>query len=488
MESNKPFYKDILIVILLIFIIGDLIYSGFQYYHRPIGGDMPSIIIPKAGGIDEGVFKDPLGINAIINGANYSNPNRFFAHYTTSKYYLYVPGFLQNFVSPITSVYLAVALANLLMQIIIIYFIAVYATGTYKILDKNFLIAAALATTFFQTNGFWGQFGIVDPSVIYAFFYGLPLALTLMYFSPVFLKLHHGNSLKLNIVKTIFYIGFTILITLNGPLIPGVILVATSLVFLKHFIKSWKEKEFEFKLSTIWNSVFSLPKPVIFVLVFSSLMSLYSLYVSSMNSQNGFADVSLLDRFQRLPVGLWQLLSVKYGLPFLIVGIFLNIFIIYSTPNSISRKKVMSLGTWILAFVILYTLLLPFGGYRPWRPNIIRYDSEMPAILSLIFFYLVSALFIFKNAAGIRKKIAIIFIAFFAIFLQLADKYEISHWQYEKESLEILATSTENPVFIDTECNIMNWNKVTDPAASEHNAELFHIWKITQEKKLYFQK
>lgn len=53
----------------------------------------------------------------------------------------------------------------------------------------------------------------------------------------------------------------------------------------------------------------------------------------------------------------------------------------------------INLFKWIGVFSLFYILLLPLGGYRDYRPNVLRHDTILPITLSLIF-VLVKQLFI----------------------------------------------------------------------------------------------
>jgi hypothetical protein len=57
-------------------------------------------------------------------------------------------------------------------------------------------------------------------------------------------------------------------------------------------------------------------------------------------------------------------------------------------------KKMIRILMWIGIFTFMYIMLLPFGGYRPYRPRIIRYDTFMPVTIALIYYFGASTYFI----------------------------------------------------------------------------------------------
>ena len=106
----------------------------------PLSGDMAKVIIPNANAGYHKVLQDPFGISVFTNSEPYENPNRYFAHAFTSQYFLKAPIFLQKFVSPITSVYLSVALLKTLLQLLIVYVICMFSTNSTQPFKLNFII------------------------------------------------------------------------------------------------------------------------------------------------------------------------------------------------------------------------------------------------------------------------------------------------------------------------------------------------------------
>jgi len=185
--------KNLIYVLLLIFLFSDLGYSFYQHYHMSLGGDMAEVIIPTSTKGYYKVLQDPFGLDILFDKKTCANPNRFFAHLTVSKYFLNAPIFLQKFTNPINSVYLASAIAKTVIQLLIIYLITCYITGCRNIFKFDFLLVAVLITPLFQTCGYNRYIGIIDKSVVYTFFYALPLAGVLAFFLPFFKILYNDN-------------------------------------------------------------------------------------------------------------------------------------------------------------------------------------------------------------------------------------------------------------------------------------------------------
>ena len=169
---------------LFLLLLADLTYSFLQHYSMPLDGDMAGGIVP-AEDVNP-VLKDPFGFSVITENAVYPNPNRFFAHWTYFTYFNQVPILLQRFVSPFDSIYLASAIAKILIQLLILTLLAFYLTGRQKIFNADFLIAAILIVPLFQTNGYRSYMGIIDPTITYTFFYALPCAIILLFYLPFY--------------------------------------------------------------------------------------------------------------------------------------------------------------------------------------------------------------------------------------------------------------------------------------------------------------
>ena len=210
----KHIYKILLIILLL-----DLGYSFYQHYHMPLGGDMAGIIKPTPTKGYYQVLNDPIGLDVLLNKKIHFNPNRFFAHWSASTYFLNIPILLQKAVEPIDSIYLSCAIVKIIVQILIIYLLATYISNTGNIFKPDFLIAATLITPLFQTSGYCRYLGIIDQSVIYTFFYAFSLGLLLLFFLPFFKAIYYGKKPIFNLVINILLALFIIVLSFNGPLV-----------------------------------------------------------------------------------------------------------------------------------------------------------------------------------------------------------------------------------------------------------------------------
>ena len=466
----------------------DLGYSFYQHFHMPLGGDMAQIVMPSPTNGYYQVLHDPFGLNALLKHEVYSNPNRFFAHWSTSVFLLNMPLFAQNFLSPINSVYFSCALGKILTQILIIYLLAVYISNSRNILRFDFIVSAIIITPLFQTAGFNRYMGIIDQSVIYTFFYALPLGLLLLFFLPFFRAIYYDKILNNNIVFRILLALFIIILSLNGPLVPGVVLIVCPMVLLNLWWKNFKQLGITPIYKRALLSIRKIPNYLLYYFLGISIFSLYSLYIGQYNTLNFDGSISLAERYSRLPSGIYYLITTKLGFPLLLFMIGINLLIIVKHYKSEEGAKIMKLLKWISIFAGIYILLLPLGGYRGYRPNIIRYDTIMPITISLIFIYGMTTFYLIKNISKKYKSTYVIGIILLSLIYTISDNLDTRDFDCEKQALETMAQSSDKIVLLDGNCPIMEFRIVNDFEHSELKAGLFYHWNVTNEKKLFYQK
>lgn len=477
--------KNITYLLLLILVM-DLGYSFYQHYHMPLDGDISDVVLPTPTTGYYQVLHDPFGLDVLLKNEFYANPNRFFAHWTTSEYFLNVPLWMQHFVDPIDSLYLSVAIAKIIVQILILYLLAVFISNRNNFLSLDFLIAAIIITPLFQTTGFSRSIGIIDHSVVYTFFYALPLGLLLLYFLPFFRAIYYNNKSNINWLTKLLLALFSVVLTLNGPLVPGVVLIVCPLVLFNIWFGNYKQIQKIRGLQRILLAIKKIPNYLKFYFIGICALSLYSLYIGQNNSLNFEGAIPLLQRYARLPAGLYYLFLQKLGFPLLLLMILINFIVISKYYQGEEGKKILNLIKWIGLFSILYMALLPLGGHRVYRNYVIRYDTFIPVTIGLIFIYGSTTFYLVKHIAKKYKKVYVLGIILFFLIFTNADRFDKTGYECERHALETIAKSTELIVPLDSDCPVMEWAKLDDYRMSERNAVLFHYWNIASEKKLYY--
>lgn len=459
--------------LLALFIVADFTFSFFQYYNTPLYGDLASHVLPDK--VIKPVFDDPFGFQLLKTGKRHANPNRFFAHWSVAAYFQHVPLWLQNFVNPINSVYLASAIAKILVQLLFIYIVAFFITGTGNPARKKFLIAAGIVIPLFQVYGYWSRLGIVDQSIVYTFFYALPLVLTMLYFLPVFNRMVHHK--KIRFWQIILLTPLMIILPLSGPLIAPVVIIVSFFIILNFIIRAERKEPV--------SILKSIPKSFYFLLIPLNLVSFYSIFLGFFNANYAGKMISLAERFALLPEGLNSQIFHSLGFPLILLFTGLNIFLIKKNQFE-GSEKILRILKWIGIFALLYILLLPFGGYRPYRARIIRYDTFMPITISVIYFFGASTWFLVNHFRSKRKRNYIAGLIAVLLILTMADLEGLNKNLCERMALKKMADSTEKVVALPKDCFVLDWENNYTPEETEKEAKLIHYWNITSEKKLYF--
>jgi len=474
--------SKIIRIVLFLFLIADLVYSFEQHRSQPLDGDMASIIIP----VDKvtPVLDNPFATGVLLKGQSYENPNRFFCHYSMKKYFENAPLFLQQFTSPVNSLYLSCAILKIMIQVFLILLLAGITTGTFKITNLNFLLAAVCITPFFQTEGYQSYMGIIDRSVTYTFFYALPFAILLLYFLPFILQYYHGKKLRHPLPLRIFWIFLAPVICLSGPINPGIILVFSFLVFIHIFLQNYRRSEKIALVTRIRDSITGVPGNYWFCLVPACLFSIYSLLIGMHNAAN--VTIPLAELYSRIPAGILNPLTRKLGFPLLLLAIAINCFLVTKYPDDLKGAKLLITFRWIGIFILLYILLLPLGGYREYRHNIIRYDTLIPVTICLVLLFCSSTICLINAKTTYRKVWYFLLITGILLFFTINDEQHFDKNNSERAALQKLSASDENIVKLPHNCLVLSWGRIVKPEDSELQARLLVLWKVTKRKQYFY--
>ncbi len=467
-------------IVLGALLLGDFAYSFLQYYHQPLDGDMAWNLLPSPDVAP--IFNSPFGLDAILGERLYANPNRYFGHWLYREYLLNAPLLPQNFQSPIDSVYLACAFAKAIVHILLVYLLTVAITGKLSVFNKLGLFVGLLCTVFFQANGYRNFMGIIDPSTTFTFFYALPSIYLILLLLPAILFYVHGRSLMVTPIRSICLLVLVMVVSLSGPLNPAVILVIALLYgvgILREFLLSgWT-----------WNAIVKNPMPrqYLFIYLFAVLFSAYSLFLGKFNLTSHLIQNSILDSYSRLPYGIYYQFSQKLGFPLLFLTIIINYLLIRSFADSPIFKKYQRLLFWFATFSITYILLLPLGGFRPYRPHILRYDTILPITLGLIFLLGISTTIVMRSVHSKLRYAYMVVIAAIMLIFTRADEPKFDGNECERAALEKLSAASSEIVKLSADCSVVDWRPITNPEKSEASAELIYKWGITDRVRLYYQ-
>lgn len=477
--------KQNLKFILIILLLADIVYSFIQHYHLPLDGDMACIIMPSDG--YKHLMTDPFGLSA-LHGDIYPGTNRFFAHWTMATYFKIAPFVCQYVINPIDSIYLSNTLAKTSIQILIIFLLSVYISRSWKVLKAEFLISAILVTPLFQTWGFNSYLGIIDKSITYTFFYALPLSLLMIFFLPFHNAAMSNRKVKLHPLLIILLIPFSIFISLNGPLIPAVVLIVCPLILLNRWWENYTASSQTNTIKRVVEGILRIQRIELFIFSFITLVCIYSIYIGRFNAENFNKTSPLSERYYLLFKGLYFQFTRSLGPILLLLIIGFNSFIIHRQKPNDDTRRIFRTLKWIIVFASLYTILLPFGGYREYRPFIIRWDTFMPVNLCLFYYYGVSTLYLINYYTSKIKAVYLTGVVLFLLVFTIADKTDYNASTCEKESLKLIEKSPEKIILLNSECSIMAWGKTVNYNDSKYNTQYLQYIGVIKDEKYYYQK
>jgi hypothetical protein len=479
----KKYFTFFLIALLC----ADVLYSFVQHTQVQLDGDMSSIVLPSWN--YKQVLEDPFGLSVILKNDVYGAPNRFFVHWSMSHYFHEVPKLLQAFVSPIDSIYVAAALAKILIQVALIYLLALYVSREKNIFRYDWLLAAVLIVPLFQTSGFNGLMGIIDKSITYTFFYALSMVLLLIYLYPFFTgQMSHHTFNRASVVRTLFLLPLAVVLTFNGPLVPAVVMLVCAMTLVYLFSGYYEQAQDFSGIEKIKQAMASLPRPLLFHFMVIGLLSMYSLYVGTHNIENDGA-IPVLERYARIPQGLFEMFTQKIGLPIVLIVLAINLWLIKKVQiEDAAIRRMMFWFKALALFSVVYLLILPLGGYRAYRPDIVRRDTIMPILLCLFYMYGYSTYYLLQQGMFKGKKIYVGLIVVALFIFTISDKPIAADNACEKQALHTLAASPQDTVLLSSDCMIMSWHKVEQPLNSINNTAMLKHWGVLSSDKLYYQK
>jgi len=458
--------KYIFPVLLLLFCL-DTGYAFLQYFYQPLDGDMAWNLVPAAE--VKPILDNPLGLKALLEGHRYPNPNRFFSHWTYRTYLLNTPLFLQRFCEPITSVYLASALAKILVHLGLILVLVRTVTGSWRVNRQALIITACLLAPFFQSGEFRSHIGIVDAATTYVFFYALPSALAILYAMP-FLDFFLRGRTDFPFVKLFFWVPLSFVVCLSGPLNPGAVLVALLLGGL-----AWLGGRI--KLGAVPLSLLALA-------LLAGALSVYSLYLGQFNSLTINTQLPTAEVYKKLPWGIVRQFTGKLAFPVLFLMLGINYGLLKKFAPKNPNRHIFG---WVLAFAAIYFLLLPLGGFRSYRATVLRYDTIMPVTLAFIALYAGSSLSLLKKLPQLGRAWYIAALILVAAIYTNADRFDRSTYDCEKAALETIAAATQSPVALKGDCGVVLWQPYPTPDWSDLTSKLLTRWMKYLTEKICFQ-
>lgn len=472
--------KTALKLLAILFLVTDAAVSFQKYYTTTLDGDMARLLVPD--GAFEPVLQDPFATHAFFQHQICNSPNRYFAIETQRKLFEWLPEFFRPFMNPVDAVYATCATIKIFVQVLIIFLLSAFATRSIKITSSEFLFCASIITSLIQTKGYYENMEVINVSVTYTIFYALPLALLLLYFLPFQLK---KNFLKNSVTLQLLWCMLAVFISLNGPLAPAITLVVVPVYFVADmllFFNSKFRRNLSLNQTVFWFS--QKDKTSFFHFTFLFLCAGYSIIAGQFNSEAMVSSIPLRQRYVNEFNHLGEYVFTKAGLPMMIIAVILCSILLVRAKHFLSFKKVL---IFVLCFDVLYILLLPMGGYRIYRPNIIGHDVMMPVTLSFMFLIARVVLLLAQSSTRIFQKTGLAIAMLIILIFTLNDTHMYNNNESERLFLIRLSHQPISPVAWPMNTYIAGWDFMYDENLSRLNAEMFEKFKIVNQPILFYQ-
>lgn len=498
-SKNQQTITKIVIALCGIFLLWDW-YASYEYYRQTaIFGDVAGIAYPHPWYAD--VLEHPFGWEAVKTGEKYAATNRFWAHFITKIYFNNIPFLLQDLgIHPINSIYVACSLLKLLTQIGLILLLSKWVLGKQSIRSTATVVLAAFITSFFLTADTYqagfdikGSIGIIDQSIAYTLFYATSLLLLMFYLHPFLQRIWGFKEYGFSIPQHLLLAFLAVVISFNGPTSSPVILIICPLLLLGLWLKNFRGIEAP---STIFHETLAalkkIPPSITLHFTWVILLNIYSFYVGTFNLENPATQPSLEERYTLLFQGfyreyIWNDFHIApLGVLFILIGI--NTGLIVKFLEKANQSRYLNTLAFVLAFFIVYTFLLPLGGYRNYRPLVIRYDVIMPTTLGLFFLFFHSCYLLWQHFKGVARVVYTLPLLALVILLTVVDSTPNEPTnQCEYAAIEQFANSKEQIVALPP-CAVLSWDLFRSETGidSETVSKLLYRWHVIEEENKRF--
>ena len=475
-------YGPALVVLLLALHTG---LTYWQHYQLPLDGDLVPTIYPAPW--YSPVLHDPFGWTVLTQDAHYAGPNRFFAHASLGWYWKHVPLWLHAVASPISSLYAASALFTAVLQLSIVLGLAAYVYRGGGRGRGGYWLAVILLLPLFQTAGFYEQLGIINWATTYTFFYTLPTAWLLLLLWPFFAASVRAAPLRVAWWQAVLLVLLMVVVSFNGPVGTAAAAVVVAGIGLRW---AWLQRQAAARPWPLAGSRLAvgwLSGQALALLGLLAFLSLYSVFIGRNNAENSHTH-TLAELYALLPIGIAKEVVLQPGLPLLLGLLLLNMLLLRRLPPSAARTRVLAHLRWVGWFAAVFLLLLPLGGYRSYRPYLVRGDSIQPILIGLFYAYAVSSYVLLLQLAGRWRP------AYVGAVLAVGVTFAAANltWRMprtnecERWSLDQLARAPETEVRLSPYCPVLQWDNQADPHQTELHGLMLQYWGVTDRPKLYY--
>jgi hypothetical protein len=486
-----------------LFLLWDL-YGSYGYYvQTAIAGDLVGIVLPTPDYAR--VLDNPLGFDVLMTGEGYVGTNRFWAHYITMLYFNNIPFLLQDLgVSPIDSLYVAAALLKLLTQLGMMLLLSKWVVGKKSMFSLEALAVTAFVGTFFFTadtylRGFdlKGYVALIDMSIAYAIFYATSIFLLMLYLHPFLQRIRGFQAPEMKLWQHVVLVLFSFVVSFNGPINSPTILILCPLLLLGLWVHHFRKTAagasvFQKALTAIER----IPRAVLLHFVWLGLLNLYAFYLGTFNAENPTVQPTLAERYALLWQGFYDIYVWNRFHPsplgILFIWILVNTGLIARFLSKGKRQHYLWAFALIVVFFIAYTSLIPLGGYRPYRPMVIRYDVVIPTTLGILFLFFYSSYLLLQQfKKSVRLVYALPLLGLMVFFTIIDHSPSPPNNECEYRALQVFAQAEEKIVQLPY-CTVLSWYFFIPPDGSGSTPVSKYLYRVNviddKEKRFYHVK
>ncbi|MDB5229025.1 MAG: hypothetical protein JWN78_3218 [Bacteroidota bacterium] len=465
--KNKNLYFRYFIF--LCFVL-NIVYAFKQNYGKVLDGDIIHVVLPVSNYNE--VLKDPFGINVLLYKKQYAGTNRYFSHETMYIWFRPVQKIISSFFKDkVTAIYVVSALFNTLIYVFVVLMMAAYLARNFSFKSNQFLLAVLMVIPLIHQNGWNESIGIIDHSVSYTFFYGLPLCLLLLYMFPFYKHAVTGDQAHISFSKArhILWALLAVYISFSGALIQPLVLMICPIILIFLVVKK--------------RSFKSIPLSIRIYFMWIIILCVYSFYIGRYNSENAAQVPGLHERYLLLMQGIPKFFSKTPAYIYILILFAVNIIILRKIKLQPDEKRILRAAPLVIIFCLIYIALLPLGGYRVYRPFIIRYDTFMPVTFIVLFYLAFTSLLV----VSAKNKIYISFIVIIGLIFLVNDKPLFHANKCEKYYLRTLSHTKEDTLVFPKDCNIIEWHYSTTFSDSRSTSLMLTEWGITKKPVYFYQ-
>lgn len=453
--------------LLALLVLADLIYSFIQFGRFPLDGDIASVVVPSEA--YQRVLSDPFGFGLWKDFQPYFATNRYFAHASMQWWFLHAPDWFRPFADPVDAVYAACSLIKLIVQLSLLFFLSSLVAGNQRVTSSAWIAAAFCIEPLFQNYGFNTSMGVIDRAITYTCFYALPSA-----FIAGYILLQRRWTARSRMSRVLLLL-LPVIMAFQGPLSPAIGCLLGGAHLMERWMmqkQGWTDRPLLRGWSLSWAWWF--------------VLSCYSLWLGSFNAENPANGPSLIGRYGLLLQGLTDYF---FSYPSLIVVLsVVLVSYVHAARKEMLTKEVKYFFTASGLLVLAYLLLLPFGGYRTYRPLIVRIDTLQPVMLWLFgwFGFFASRLliaFIRTPATQVAGAGVLVVILYFTI----ADASLMKLNREERRYLHQLMQASQPVVQLPDDQPVMGWWPNRNLEESRLNCMLLNHWGVIPADRRYFQ-